>query len=61
MANVVAAYTGWNSSASAWGDSGWGQDTALTGLISAVGGITVTTSAIATATGVSATSCFSQC
>jgi len=56
MANVVAAYTGWNSSASAWGDSGWGQDTALTGLISAVGGVTVIAAAIVTTTGVSATS-----
>jgi hypothetical protein len=58
MANVVAAYTGWNSSASAWGDSGWGQDNALTGLTASVGAVTASANAEATVSGLQATSAF---
>ena len=54
--SVTVTYTGWNSSASAWGDGGWSQDPALTGLTGSVGSVTVSANAGANVTGLQAQS-----
>ena len=55
MADVVAAFQGWNSSAGGWGDGPWGGDAALPGLTGAVGTVTVDAAANVPTTGLQAT------
>ena len=58
MADVNVGLGGWNSVTQSWGNGGWGEDVAFTGLTGSVGSVTVVegSGVTVTVTGLAATS-----